>query len=239
MNKDSIYRLIGYNGVYSTSVKKVLKKLLRENHPDHNGDKEIFKLINEVKKELENNHVSYKVDKKIEINESIEDIDYTFCHEMIKKLELERQEIKKELEKKNSDIEISNDDYKKFYNKSMKIEDNMLNIKEIKKYNFILELLFIVSIIVITITIIVNTTILKIISCLLIVILVIFKSYGKKRNSKYLEDKNKELNNYKRLNKNIIDVVEKRKKMSNDTLNLERKLKRIENDLRFYNNLLK
>ena len=63
MNKDSIYRIIGYHGEYSDSVKKALKKLLKENHPDRNGNVEIFKIINEVKNELETDKVSFQYAK--------------------------------------------------------------------------------------------------------------------------------------------------------------------------------
>ena len=59
MNKDSIYRIIGYNGEYTASVKRAIRKLLKENHPDNKGDRKTFELINEVKKELEENRVSY------------------------------------------------------------------------------------------------------------------------------------------------------------------------------------
>ena len=51
MKKDSIYKLIGYNGEYNKNVKSKLRALLKKYHPDHNnGNDEVFKIINEVKK---------------------------------------------------------------------------------------------------------------------------------------------------------------------------------------------
>ncbi len=88
MNKDSIYQIIGYQGEYNNNVKKALKKLLKDNHPDNHGDIKLFKLINEVKRELETNKVSYKYNDENAKN-IINDIDYDFCKEMILKLEKE------------------------------------------------------------------------------------------------------------------------------------------------------
>ena len=88
MNKESIYKLIGYNGEYTANVKKAIRKLLKENHPDNNGNRKIFELISEVKKELEENKVSYNSQKTI--NNSIDDIDYDYCFDMIKTITKEK-----------------------------------------------------------------------------------------------------------------------------------------------------
>ena len=65
MNKESIYKIIGYNGEYNSSVKRAIRKLLKTNHPDNNGDRRIFELICEVKEELENNKVTYSSNKNV------------------------------------------------------------------------------------------------------------------------------------------------------------------------------
>ena len=61
MTKEEIYKYLKYNGVYDSGVKRRLKKLIKKYHPDlNNGDDTVMKVINEVKKELENNTVSIK-----------------------------------------------------------------------------------------------------------------------------------------------------------------------------------
>ena len=83
MNKESIYRIIGYHGEYNNNVKKAIRKLLKENHPDNNGDRRVFELINEVKKELEENRVSFDYKKIKSSIKKNEDIDYEYCYKMI------------------------------------------------------------------------------------------------------------------------------------------------------------
>jgi len=63
MTKKEIYKYLKYNGVYDSGVKRRLKKLIKQYHPDRNkGDDTVMKLINEVKKELESGNVSVNVD---------------------------------------------------------------------------------------------------------------------------------------------------------------------------------
>ena len=83
MNKESIYIIIGYKGEYNTNVKKAIRKLLKDNHPDKKGNQKIFELINEVKEELENNKVSYSPKKSNNKINEIDDIDYNYCVERI------------------------------------------------------------------------------------------------------------------------------------------------------------
>ena len=120
MNKDSIYKLIGYEGEYNKEVKAKLRKLLKKYHPDHNkGNSETFKLINEVKRELEKNpHLKVKNSK--ETNENIQ--------ENITKEDLEYYQKK---------IVFLQEQNKKIENK---IEENNNNLKEIlQKFNSLNE----------------------------------------------------------------------------------------------------
>ncbi len=131
MNKESIYKIIGYHGEYNENVKKSIKKLLKENHPDHNGDVKIFKLINEVKKELETNNVSYKFNNsKKEFN----DIDYDFCKKMISKLEKDLININDLIKKEKEKINIIDHKYNGLYQDSLNNRDILLSLEE-KKNN--------------------------------------------------------------------------------------------------------
>ena len=134
MNKESIYKIIGYHGEYTENVKKALRKLLKENHPDHKGDKEVFKLINEVKKELEENKVSYKY-KEIGNNKKFDDIDYDFCSSMINSLIKKKNELEKNIKSKNNEKKSLDNDYKKLYNESLENENFLLSNKNILKLN--------------------------------------------------------------------------------------------------------
>ncbi len=242
MNKESIYRIIGYRGEYTNNVKKALRKLLKENHPDNKGNGEVFKLVNEVKKELENNKVSFKYD--FDNKEIIyDDIDYDFCQLMINNLEKKKSELEDELKKK---YEINNNllsKYKDLYRQSIDKAGSLLNkdndLKNLKNIKIISIILLIILVISFIYAIINNNLIIFIIfgiMCFISIILIkkyfmIFNEISSKSEKKV---------------KRYIRVIEKMKNTSNDKdelnteiIKLERSVKKIENDLRFYKNLLK
>ena len=54
MNRKEIIELINYKGEYTKEVKKKLRELLKKYHPDHyKKEDNTFKLISEIKKELD------------------------------------------------------------------------------------------------------------------------------------------------------------------------------------------
>lgn len=58
MTKEEIYIQLGYTGSYTKEVKKRLRQLIKKYHPDvYHGDDTIMKLLNEVREEIENDHV--------------------------------------------------------------------------------------------------------------------------------------------------------------------------------------
>ena len=237
MNKESIYRIIGYQGEYSPSVKKALKKLLREYHPDHHGDKEVFQLITEVKKELETNTVSYKhSDSKVK--NKLEDLDYEYCYMMLKKMSKERKQLKEELENKYQERDKINLIYKDLYYKKVDVESKTLNngLKNSKSILLILLVLILISFLV---AVFKNSTIIFILFGILcfICILVVFKYL--KDFDEITKQSNKEIQKYKKAIKEINDITIEKQNIDNDIINMERNLKKVENDLRFYNNLLK
>ncbi len=131
MTKKEIYTYLKYNGVYDSSVKKRLKKLIKKYHPDlNNGDDTVMKLINEVKKELESNTVSIKNNEDTAIkNNSKSSVDVINITTLITKLNSEINSLNKKIEKGN------HDEYKLFieYNSSLILYNTLkLNEKLIK-----------------------------------------------------------------------------------------------------------
>lgn len=131
MTKKEIYTYLKYNGVYDSSVKKRLKKLIKKYHPDlNNGDDTVMKIINEVKKELESNTVSIKNNEDTAIkNNSKSSVDVINITTLITKLNSEINSLNKKIEKGN------HDEYKLFieYNSSLSLYNTLkLNEKLIK-----------------------------------------------------------------------------------------------------------
>ena len=131
MTKKEIYTYLKYNGVYDSSVKKRLKKLIKKYYPDlNNGDDTVMKLINEVKKELESNTVSIKNNEDTAIkNNSKSSVDVINITTLITKLNSEINSLNKKIEKGN------HDEYKLFieYNSSLGLYNTLkLNEKLIK-----------------------------------------------------------------------------------------------------------
>ena len=220
MNKDSIYQIIGYHGEYNNSVKKALKKLLKENHPDHHGNIELFKLINEVKKELETNKVSYKInDKKIKNN--FDDIDYEYCKEMIIKLEKKLVTINEKYYKEKNTINNLDIKYNNLYTGVLKNKNIILNIDEKKKELNeikIVSLIMIILLITVFIIIIVTQNNYLLILLVLMGIILIYEIVN-------LFDDIKRNQNLKREHeKLLIEIFNEKGK--------------IENNLRFYKNLI-
>ena len=242
MNKESIYRIIGYHGKYTDSVKKALKKLLKENHPDHNGDKEIFKLISDVKKELETNQVSFKCENIVD-EMQYEDIDIDYCKSMIIKFEKEKDDLEKVLEEHNSELKKINGNYKELYLKSVKEAGKILEkgkstkkLNEIKKISIILLMILIIMFV---IAIIKNSIIIFICFGIICFITIMLTEKYFLYFHEVTQNSEKKVHQYVNTVNSIKEVMLQRQNKEKEILNVERKLKKVENDLRFYNNLLK
>ena len=242
MNKDSIYKIIGYNGEYNNSVKRAIRKLLKENHPDNKGDRRIFELINEVKEELENNKVSYnyKKNNSIQINE---DIDYLYCSKMVDKITKEKEIYETSLKNKNSKLKKYIDEYKINYRSSIDLENDLLSnsmlIKKLKNTKVLCILFLILAILTFIISVWQNSVLFLIIFTILtiICILIIHKSfliihkmtnYNKSNIKKYIST-----NSILRSNQR------KQEELKKEINELNKRINNCENDLRFYDNILK
>lgn len=244
MNKDDVYKLIGYQGEYNASVKKAIRKLLKENHPDNKGNRDKFELINKVKEELENNKVSSKYHKKTsEKAKTYDDIDYSFCHEQINLLTKKKELYLKDYDQYNSELSILKEEYPKLYRKSMDLELNLLSSsKEAKKIKNI-KIISIVMVIFISlffvISIIKQNIIYLIIFALLTIVCVIFvERYFVLVNEMTINNK-KRLKEYVLINKSIHENTSKQDELKDKILIISKNINTVENDLRFYNNLLK
>jgi septal ring factor EnvC (AmiA/AmiB activator) len=243
MNKDSIYKIIGYNGEYNASVKKAIRKLLKDNHPDNNGNRKIFELISEVKKELEENRVSFaykKTNHKIKDNA---DIDYEYCHKMIHDISDRISVYKDELNRKNKKLVNTIDEYKEYYQNSLDLEAYLLSnsyymnrLKSVKVLSIVLisiaTIMFIISVLT------KNFLFLGIFIILaLICVIIIYQAFLIMQK---ITDNNRiKVKRYVGINSKIRHNQKHQKELNEEINALNKKIRSLENDLRFYNNILK
>ena len=241
MNKESIYKIIGYKGEYNANVKKAIRKLLKENHPDNNGDRKIFELISEVKKELEDNKVS--IDFKNKDKKSLfDDIDYEYCMKMVNKLTKEKEIYDNELELKKKELSDCISKYTDIYNNSIKLEKYLMSntryMDELKKTKKECIVILILATIVFIISVVTKEMVFLVTFALITVfcLMTIHKAFF---IMKKIADNNRNkvmkyvgVNNDLRLNK------DNQREIKKEIREISRKINLIENDIRFYNNLI-
>ncbi len=243
MNKESIYKIIGYNGEYNATIKKAIRKLLKENHPDNNGDRRIFELINEVKGELENNKVSFDYKNNTSSIKDNEDIDYLYCAKMIDIITKEKNIYTKNLNKKKEELSNCVSKYKEYYRKSIDLESNLLfatqymdKLKNIKKASIILlalaSIVFIISVLEKSILFFALFTIIAIVC-----VLTIHKSFF--IMNKMTESNKNRVKKYVKANTGLRDNQQEQEELKKEINELSKKINNYENDLRFYSNLIK
>ena len=243
MNKDSIYKIIGYRGEYNQNVKKALKRLLKENHPDNNGNQKIFEIICEVKDELENNKVSYKVKTKDNKTKSSGDINFEYCHENVIKLTKDRKEVTTLLNNNNELLKQYEDNYKKLYQDSIDLEahvlSNSIDSKRLNRIKTISILILLVLIVLFVLSIYKNSLILfTIFAIISILCIMIIQRYFYIVND-LVKNNKKRFKKYIGVIKEIKSLRIKEDNLRKEILVLERKKKNIDNDIRFYKNLIK
>lgn len=242
MNKDSIYRIIGYNGEYTASVKRAIRKLLKENHPDNKGDRKTFELINEVKKELEENRVSYNsksTKDNIKIND---DIDYLYCTKMIDEINDKLTIYTKELKEKEEKLNKYTREYKDYYRDSIDLESKLLNNSkknsELKNLKSMSILLLILSIIAFMLSLLTRNIVFYVLFIVLVAISVYVIHKAFLIMQKATDNNHNKVNNYVGVNNKIRDNQTNQEKLRKEIGELDKKIKRLENDLRFYHNII-
>ena len=242
MNKDSIYKIIGYNGEYNSNVKKAIRKLLKENHPDNNGDRRIFELINEVKEELENNKVSFEIKRNVKENGHEDFIDYDYCSLMFEKISRKKKVYEKDLKSLKEKEKKYNDDYAKKYRESVDLETYLLSnsqyTSELKRTKSISIIILILTIIAFIVSVWKKDLIFFIIFTILVIICVLIIHKAFSIMHKITQNSRDKLKSYVGINNKLRDNTKKQDELKKEINEVTKKINNLENDLRFYNNIL-
>ena len=244
MNKDDVYRIIGYHKEYNSQVKKAIRKLLKDNHPDNKGNRDKFELINEVKDELENNKVPSKYQKKtISKTKEFDDIDYDYCHEQMKLLSKKQNDYIVLLNDYNNKLSKLETEYRNIYRKSVDLELNLLSSSSEAKKIQTIKLISVIMVIIITIffvlsVIMYNIWLLIAFVLLTIICVIVIEKYFILVNQVAVNNK-KRLKEYVLVNKDIRENSRKQEELKERIYSIAKDLNNVENDIRFYNNLLK
>ena len=246
MNKDSIHKLIGYKGEYNKEVKAKLRKLLKKYHPDHNkGQSETFKLINEVKKELEKNpHLEVKSSKGTNenIQEKITKEDLEYYQKRIIFLQGKNKIIENKIEEKNNNLKKISQKFnslnEKITNNNELLCENNDNVNYLKMFRK-KYIVYILSFFIFIISYLLTKNIFFILLIIIIIIVLSIDISKLYLNIKKLTGKN---NNYLLKNFELFKEIDAIKNdISNQKkmiLGLERELDKNNNDIRFYQNQL-
>ena len=236
MKKSDVYKLIGYNGEYNTNVKKAIRKLLKENHPDNKGNRETFELINEIKKELESGKIP-TIKKEVSKNN---DLDYEYYYKIINNLKTKKNNLMDQINDKKNILNKYEEEYKTLYQKSLDLENSLVNTTTKTNDIKVLSIaLVIIMIIVILVAILTNNDILFVVLIILAIIGVLAVQKRVLLVHKVNEKNKKGITNYVKINNEIKENIKKRSLIKKDISDLKNKLTNVENDLRFYKNLLK
>ncbi len=242
MDKNEIYKIIGYKGEYNINVKKRIRKLLKENHPDNHGNRKKFELINEVKKELEENKSSFKTNIK-DVKNNNNDLDYDYFYHTINEIKRKKNELGNLLnEKKNRIVQLQKE-YKSLYQGSLSLENNLLLatpcVNDIKKIEIIIIAVVIIMFITLLFFLLKNNNLFLIIFILLTIIgILIIKKYIVLMQ-KMAEGNKKYFTNYVKINNQIRENINEQNTIKKEIRELKRQITNMENDIRFYRNMLK
>ena len=245
MTKEEIYKYLKYIGIYDSGVKRRLKKLIKKYHPDlNNGDDTVMKVINEVKKELENNTVSIKnendtkpTDIKSNNKNSVDIINITT---LISKLNSEINSLNKKIEKGN------HDEYKLFleYNSSLslyntlKLNERLIKSKiiRLKRLRFIDKLNILLIIIAGLLMIYSMYFIIMLVSIIYLeVILVLIRYFKIKRYKQELIDINKMDKEYKSFSDSIKSKIDL---LNRDLFGVKKDVRVNKEKIRYYEKMI-
>lgn len=240
MNRDRIYELIGYKGEYNKDVKGKLRNLLKKYHPDNKkGNVEYFKLINEVKNELEKGKSFYK-EKNIKEKKKDSNEDYEYYQSKITDIQKEKNIIIDKISVQKQKIIKLFDKYNVLNTNIIENNQNLCNqkdsINDLKNYKN-KYIIYLISIILVIILYLFTKN-----NWLLLLLILIIIILGYNVINLYLNIKKLTSNSNKYLLKNIeiIKDLETLKERINDEkkklLVLERQLSKLDYDIRFYQN---
>ena len=248
MTREEIIEKIRYKGEYTEAVKKRLKRLIKQYHPDVNKkDKETIKVLYAVKKELENGSLIYtsntsknndndKEDNKDNKNNNYDYI-IDFFENVIDNLKKKRDEINDKIDylykRYNNKIDEKNDKTEELTEIVFKIEnlsDEMEKLKKIDILDWLIVSLILVAII--------CTFAFKLYFLLLVVLFFImaetyyiYVRYLDYNNIKYLLKRTEKKK--KVIDKEFNSIEDNLKELRKEEIDLKREKTNLNNDIRY------
>ncbi len=148
MNRREIIELINYKGEYTKEVKKKLRELLKKYHPDHyKKESETFKLINSIKKDLDNNKKLNYEKKKETVNDTKITNEILELYKKVDEIVLKRKKYEEEIKSLNKKHQQEYDDYINKGNDEVDYTNDIIKTQSKKKiYNILLIASFLLSV---------------------------------------------------------------------------------------------
>lgn len=246
MTREEIIEKIRYKGEYTEAVKKRLKKLIKQYHPDVNKkDKETIKILYAVKKELEDGSLIYTSTSKNNDNkESKENNNYdyiiSFFENVIENLKRKRDEINNKIEylynRYNKKIDEKNDKTEELTEIVFKIENLNYELEKLKKIDILDWLIIVLSLITILCTFVFKLYFLLLVVVFFIIAewYYIYVRYLDYNNIKYLLKKNEKKK--KIIDKEFDTIEDNLKELRKEEIDLKKEKSNINNDIQYYSN---
>ena len=238
MTREEIIKKLNYKGEYNDSVKKKLKKLLKQYHPDNNKkDKETILLLYEIKKELEEGTLEYISDTNItddtENNKKI-----SFFENILENLKKKRNEINNKInylyKKFNKKIDEKNKKNEKLSEVEFKIENLKEEMDSLKRID-ILDQLLITVIIVTLLCVLIFKLYFLILVIIFFIISEIYYIYSRYLDYNYKLDILKRLEKRKKkIDKECSSIEDNLSEMKKEEFNLKRERSKINNEIQYY-----
>ena len=241
MTREEILEKIKYRGEYNDLVKKRLKRLIKQYHPDVNkNDKETILLLYEIKKELENGSINYTPD--ISQDNKNDNINYDYIvfifESVIESLKNKRDEINDKIshlyKRYNMKIDEKNEKTLELSELVFEIENLNDEISDYKKMD-ILDVLLITAFIVTLFCILFFKLYFLILVAIFFIIAEVYYIYVR-----YLDYKYKKflLRKYKRKKKSIDkefnSIEDNLNEMRKEEIDLKKEKSNVNNDIQYY-----
>jgi len=148
MNYNEIIKAINYKGEYTKEVKAKIRALLKKYHPDHyKKESETFKLINSIKKDLDNNKKLNYEKKKETVNDTKITNEILELYKKVDEIVLKRKKYEEEIKSLNKKHQQEYDDYINNGNDEVDYTNDIIKTQSKKQiYNILLIASFLLSV---------------------------------------------------------------------------------------------
>lgn len=148
MNYNEIIKAINYKGEYTNEVKAKIRSLLKKYHPDHyKKESETFKLINSIKKDLDNNKKLNYEKKKETVNDTKITNEILELYKKVDEIVLKRKKYEEEIKSLNKKHQQEYDDYINKGNDEVDYTNDIIKTQSKKQiYNILLIASFLLSV---------------------------------------------------------------------------------------------